>query len=238
MIVEEFTGLGSWHREMNKGNEDVISHRQNSQFAVISLADGVSSCKGAKQGAEIASEAITNLLLKKSEFFFEYCSSQVANFVTSHILCELKQHAIENCTEVNDYSSTIASVLIDRKNKKMIGINLGDGLIVAVKHKQCITICSPSNSINGAYVTTTRNAAGLASVQFLDITFCDSIMICSDGAWKLMYRKNRLKPEIESMIIGNQYEKLKEYLQKQDSFDDYSFVSVNFTDKEGMKTAC
>ena len=69
-MIKEFSNMGNCHVEINDKNQDAIYYGSNRNFTVILLADGVSACREAKCGAEIASRAITNLLLKKGDYFY------------------------------------------------------------------------------------------------------------------------------------------------------------------------
>ena len=107
--------MGANHGDGAGENQDALCHAQNKEFCVISLADGVSTCREAKCGAEIASSAITNLLLKKGDYFLEFGNEQIAELALSHILYELKERAENDSQNLEDYSSTVASVLVDKK---------------------------------------------------------------------------------------------------------------------------
>lgn len=237
MTVNEFSSMGTYHCNSNGENQDALCHGRNGDFSVISLADGVSACKEARCGAEIASKAITNLLLKKGEYFFEFEEKQIAEFALSHILYELKQQAAKENREVQEYSSTAASVLFDKKHGRMLCFNLGDSMIMAAGKGRCTVLAIPSDSSSGCCVITTRNAASMISVKALDAGSIESVMICSDGAWKQMFFKNRLKQEIAALLVDGGFQELKEYLTKQECFDDCSFIAMDLPRKNRRKSA-
>ena len=226
-MIEKFSEIGAYHIDTDKENQDAICHGQNKNFFVITLADGVSSCKEAKGGAEIASKAMPNLLLKKGGHFLEFEDGQIAEFALSHVLFELKKCAEKESIEVEELSSMIASVLVDRKKRRMLCFNLGDSIIMAVEKGKCRVLSMPTDSSSGCCVTTTRNAPAMASVKLLDTASVESIVICSDGAWKQMFDKNKLKPEVYSILANNEYDGLKSFLSTQNCFDDCSFVSLD-----------
>ena len=236
-MIIEFSGTGAFHRDTNGENQDALFHAQNKEYCVISLADGVSTCKRAKTGAEIASRAITNLFFKKGPYFLEAEKKQISEFAVSHILYELKQQAEIDFSSVEDYSSTITSVLVDKVNKRILCFNIGDGIIIASRKGQCRILAMPSDSSRGCCVTTTKNVASMASVDMYDTSSIESIVICSDGAWKKMFDKNRLKPEIEKVLVNSEFDSLKSFLTEQKCYDDYSFISFRMQQKNTRRTS-
>ncbi len=236
-MIKELSEIGVHHIEEGGENQDVLCHAQNRNFCIISLADGVSTCKEAKSGAEIASKAITNLLLKKGEYFLEFENEQIAEFALSHILFELKQCAENESKDIEEYSSTISSVLVDKKKKRMLCFNLGDSIIMAIGRGKCRVLAMPADSSSGCCATTTKRATTMVSVKLFDTSMVESIVICSDGAWKQMFNKNRLKPEVFNLLSNNEYDGLKDFLMKQNCFDDYSFISLDMRQKNRRKSA-
>lgn len=232
-MIKELSQMGSYHALTCGENQDALCHGKNRDFCVITLADGVSTCKQAKCGAAIASQSITNLFLKKGSYFLGFENDQIADFAISHIMSELKRHAEDTSCPVEEYSSTVASVLVDKRKNKILCLNLGDSVILAVDNRKCKVICMPADSSSGCCVTTTKRAANMATVKICDLGSMESIVICSDGAWREMFAKNRLKPEVAQMLISNEYDALRDYLNSQNCFDDYSFISLIYGRKIG-----
>lgn len=236
-VIKELSKIGMHHIDTDGENQDALCHAQNQNFCVISLADGASTCRKAKSGAEIASRAITNLLLKKGEYFLEFENERIAELALSHILFELKQCAENDSKNLEDYSSTIASVLVDKKKKRMMCFNLGDSIIMAAGKGKCRVIAMPADSSSGCCVTTTKSAAAMASVRHMDTSAVESVVICSDGAWRQMFDKNKLKPEAFNLLANNEYDELKGFLVERNCFDDYSFISLDLRQRNRRKSA-
>ncbi len=232
-MIKELSRMGRHHALTDGENQDAVCHADNKDFCVISLADGVSTCKDAKCGALIASQAITNLFSKKGAHFLEYESERIADFALSHILTELKWQAAGTSQPVEDYSSTVACVLVDKRKKRMLCFNLGNSLIMAVGSGKCRVLSMPADTSSGCCVTTTKRAGDAACVKLCGIGSIESVVICSDGAWREMFSKNRLKPEVERMLSNNEYDALSEFLISQNCFDDYSFISLDIRQKTG-----
>ena len=230
--IHVFSQMGKNHARTNNENQDALCHGETSGLCVITLADGVSDCAEAKRGAVAASETITKLFLKEGPFFLKCDKEQVTELVISHILWELEKLAKDSSRSINDFSSTVVSVLVDKKRKRMLCFNLGDGIILASEKGKCKVLSQPADSSIGCLVTTTRKAAELVSLRLCDTEEIDSVVICSDGAWREMYMKNRLKPKVAQLLVNNEYDALKDYLINQNCFDDHSFISLDIRRKK------
>ena len=237
IVIHQLSKTGTYHLDAHEENQDALCYGCNRSFSVISLADGVSTCKEAKRGAEIASRAITDLLLQKGDHLFGFENQQIADFALSHVLYELKQKASEDRENLAEYSSTIASVFWDKRHGKLLCFNLGDSLIMATGKSGCRVLAMPSDSSSGCCVTTTKNALLMATVRVIDTSQIESVIICSDGAWKPMFTKNKLRPEVAALLIRQEFEELKAFLNKQDCFDDYSFISMDIQRECRRKSA-
>ncbi len=236
-MIRKLSRTGLHHSSIGCENQDAIFHGQNNRFCVVTLADGVSTCKDAKIGAQIAGESITDLFLKKGEHFFNFEEKKIAEFAVSHVNYKLNQLAIGNSENIEEYSSTIASVVVDKRNGKMLCLSLGDSIIMATGGGKCHVLTAPADTSYGCCVTTTKDAANMTFVKVLDTTQYESVLICSDGAWKHMFDKNKLKRDVSEMLANNQYNDFANFLNKQKCFDDYSFISLDVRKKVGRKTA-
>ncbi len=219
--------MGTCHASRNGENQDALCCGKNRNFCVISLADGVSACRDAKRGAAIASQAITDLFLNKGDHFLEFEDGQIAELALSHVLFELRRLAVDASHPIEELSSTIASVLIDRKKRRMLCFNLGDGIIMGTGNGKCRVLSMPADSSSGCCVTTTKGAERAARVKRFDIGSLETVVICSDGAWGEMFSGNRLRPEVLQMLSRGEYDPLKDFLAGRDCRDDHSFISLD-----------
>lgn len=223
----ELSKTGDFHKQNNIGNQDCLVSGTDKRFSVISLADGVSTCSMSADGAVTAAEAVTELFVEKGDFFLEFDKEKTADRVISHILFRLKKQAQEKGIDVREYSSTIASILYDKWTGKLLVLNLGDSLILASGNGKCSVLSHPSDSTEGCYVTTTKNAAKTMDVELLSRAGYDSVLICSDGAWRIMFEKNKMKHSVKNMIEEQNYVKLKRFMEMQDNADDCSFIVMD-----------
>ncbi len=236
-MIHKMSLMGAYHAGTNGDNQDAICHRETADYSVISLADGVSSCSRAKSGAVIASSAATNLFLKKGDHFLEFSEKQIADFLLSHILFELKRQAEKDKTELEAYSSTVSSVLVDKKNHRMLCVNLGDSIILGIGNGRCRVLAAPSDSSSGCCTTTTTAAARMLTVRIMDSDPFDSVIICSDGAWRPMFTQNKLRNDISDWLKDQDYDSLRSYLLRQERYDDCTFISLALRDAKGRRSA-
>ncbi len=223
-----FTVAGRHHNFDDHHNQDAIRYKQNRDYDVMVLADGVSSCCRAKEGAEITSNIIANFLLEHGGCFFSMTRQEVVDCILSQIRLALEHAARREGLAAEDYSSTLACILFDRRNERMLYCSIGDSLILAAKDDRCAVIAMPADSRDGCCVTTSAAAESMAAIGVVKTTELRSVMICSDGAWQLMYDRNRLQQPIRSLLLNQDYEQLKTVLMERERFDDCSFISMNF----------
>lgn len=236
-MINEYSRTGMLHLASNEENQDAIRFGQTNDYAIISLADGVSSCKEAKCGAEIASQVVTDLLLKNGALFFELDEKQIAEFVLEHVLYELKEKSREENIDENEYSSTLSSVLVDKKRDRILCFNLGDSLIMSIGNGKSRILSMPSDTFDGCCVTTTKNAASVVDVKKMKNHQGNTVIILSDGAWQSLFMGNKLKAELKEMLDVSDIAGLKAYLDSQECPDDNSFVCLNTKPKYGRKSA-
>lgn len=226
-MISKFSKKGSYHKENNVENQDVICSGENERFAVITLADGVSTCKKARKGAEIVSKVVTDLFLSNGQYFMKFSKRQTANMVIEHILNQLRKMSESEKTPIEEYSSTIACVLLDKKKKKILTFSLGDSIILSANSKECDILEMPMYDPLGCSVTTSDNAKQVVNTKVIDVADTKSVIICSDGMWDKMFYRSRIKDEVKMILTNGMYDELKMYIDSQDCFDDSSFIAMN-----------
>ncbi len=232
-----FSKPGAYHLSRGEENQDIICHDSNDRFTVITLADGVSTCQKARAGAEIAGRAITRLFLDNGAFFMQMQEDALVKHALKCVRYQLQAQAQADGVPVEEYASTLSSVLIDRGSKMLRCFHLGDGLILGLEHGSCRLLAAPSDSTGGCYVTTTEGVAGKVVTRQMPWEALQEIMLLSDGAWRLMYDKTRMLPEVERLLHSADYAGLQEYLSQSDSSDDCSFICLRLDRKKGRKSA-
>ena len=232
-----FSKTGTHHLEHREENQDAVSFKEDGRYAVITLADGVSSCPNSREGAEIAAREMTRLLFLKAPHFLSFPEETIAELSLAHIRWELKKKAEELNIEIDELSSTLCSALYDKKTKRLLLVNLGDGLIITVGKNGCSLPVMPYDSRNGCVATTTPKAEKHMTVRKMAGDQLKSVYICSDGAWRSLFSRNTMKQEVREILQSNHKDRLGNYLDQNEHFDDCTFVSMDLKRKYERKPA-
>ena len=225
-MTVEWSKTGRKHRQEHKENEDVILHGSTRRFEMIALADGVSSCEKAREGAQAACEEIRNLFLCKGDFFLNCEKKKRAELVVEHIVYKLKQKAQESKVSVEEYASTLAAVLLEKKTKRLLYFTIGDSMLLAVRPESSRVLAGFAENSFGCPVTTTKGIAGLVQSEVIDASALQSVLLCSDGAWQLMADEGKICPICSRMLQMLEFGQLGNYLEKQNGMDDCSFITM------------
>lgn len=231
-MITTLSETGSYHKSKNLPNQDVVYSAENERFCFSALADGVTSCPKGDVGARLACRSIADMLLESGEYYFGFSGEKTALYVIGQILENLDLEAKEEGRSINDYSSTLMFVLYDKIKKKFLYFSIGDGIILGGKKDGCKVICQPGFGDAGSFATTTKGVENIAFVGIGDAYEYDSLLMCSDGAWRKMYLRDRMKNEPKLMIQMGNYTGLSEFLRSKDDYDDYSYVSLCFEDSQ------
>lgn len=232
---DSFTKTGRYHLSNEINNQDAFSTGSNDRFDVVVLADGVSSCKKSGEGAEITVEAVKKIFLENGDIIIKSDVKESSAAVLSVLYNELEKKAKKDNEEVEEYASTLAAVLIDRKTKNTFAMNLGDSMIMGVKGVDIGIVGMPCDSSKGIPTTITN----------LSNHFTDSIMInskdgdykydtyilCSDGAWREMFHKGKLRNDVKEMILKRDFNRLRNFLKDKNTLDDCTFIALD-TERE------
>lgn len=226
-LIYSLSCKGSDHMVKNTENQDIVYSKTNGDYTVISLADGAGSCAEAKTGAAVACEAISSLLAEKGDWFFRFDYKKISELVMEHVLYELRKTAEEHNKAAEDYSSTVSSVVYDRRRNRILCFNLGDGMIIGTKNGGCKILSMPFENDDSCCVTTTKNAVDAASVRIMTADDVDSVIVCSDGAWKQFFSRCRMTRQIKNVLIRQDYDALEGLLRGKSCADDYSFIAMD-----------
>ena len=225
-MIYKYTKIGAFHKERGAENEDAVRSASGSRYTVIALADGVSSCARAKEGAAAAADAVTSLYAENGAVFFGSDTQSLKRITMSHAVYHVKEKAKQIGCDVADCSSTLSSAVYDRKKNKILYFNVGDAVILGVKKDSLRVLAQPyASDADGTCVLTTEGAQAAADGKVIDADGYNAIMICSDGAWKKMYRFGYPKAEVRSFLVKNDFKKLNSYLAQQENEDDCSYIA-------------
>lgn len=229
-----FTQAGTNHGSDERNNQDATASGSNERFEVIVLADGVSSCKKGGEGARITVETIKNYFLEMGESLMDMQDEERGEAISSAIRKKLNEQAVQDGINMDEYASTLAAILIDKKQKRVMHASVGDSLTLAVKDGSVYIVSMPADSRQGIPTTVIPDSryfkTGVIEPRDGELV-AESFLACSDGAWKELYRRNRLRSEVKEMILSRDYTGLSEYLKSRDTFDDCTFITLD-TERE------
>lgn len=220
--------MGSVAKLAGLENQDYADYIENDDFVVLALADGVSSELKSKIGARLAVDSILELFAEKGEFFFEFDNKTAIHIILEHILFKLTKEAYSNGRSINDYSSTLAAVMVNKKNKIGLLFNLGDSTILGFRDNKGYVLSKPFNTVYGTCVTTTRNAKSAVSLTIMDLEGFTSVMLLSDGLWKNMLKGGCIVLGDEEMVTGTNFGNLYDYIKYNDFNDDATVITLSF----------
>jgi hypothetical protein len=226
-MVDYYSEAGEHHNYDINNNQDVIVHKCNGKYTVISLADGISECKKARSGADTACSSSSEFLLKYADDLFFMNETEIANRIISNLQCKLMKLSEKESVPFEEYSSTLSCVLIENRTGRMYFFSVGDGLILGCENEKIKVLAMPSDSRNGCFATTTYKAADYSKSGFDNVKDLNSVLICSDGAWRIMYDRNRMKKEFKNVMLDQNNSDLKKMLYNSKRYDDCSFISLN-----------
>lgn len=223
--------IGSYHKNNNEVNQDVIITDENKDIMIATLCDGVSTCRYAREGAEIAGSSVSSFMMGKYHKLLKYDNRTIAEKMVNHICYDLRKEANAKNRNFEDYSSTISSVLYDRENRKLLCLNVGDAIIGGLAEKGIEIIGKPQSGYNGCYVSTTKEVEKVADVSVLDAEKYKSVFICTDGMWKAFYNGKKISGDTEEKIETKAYDELVNYIRLKPNSDDRSIVIMELKEK-------
>lgn len=221
-----YSKRGFYHSNNGEISGDVVCGMDDGQTAILTLADGVSSCVHGAEGAKIAS-LISMEYIREQYDRLHFLPKGWERIMVRRIQERLKSISGDEGNLYEEYSSTLMAIAIDKKRGIIEYCNIGDGLIMSISEKKCPIICMPQGGENGCPVITTIGIEKSIDAGSLRVDSIDSILICSDGTWNMMYTQNIIKPEIKEKLINKNFDGFKEYIKDNDSFDDCSFAIAN-----------
>lgn len=229
MKLYHYTRAGLYHEERGEENQDAVCWNRENGIAVLSLADGVSSCRRGGEGARIAAAVVRDELMKNREAYLQNTAVKRSGSLLSAVIRELENVSREEGILPEEYSSTMSGVLVDENIGKMYYCHLGDSMIMMIKNHTVQLIGRPDTSTDGTVCTTTQDAYEAFSEGIVSLDSVTSIMLCSDGIWREMYKRGHLIPGFRSILVADDIPKLIEYFETHEVIDDIGLIAVKRT---------
>lgn len=218
-----YTKRGEYHKQRGECSGDVVRGVDNGEFAVLTLADGVSTCRYGADGASLVSACAMDYVY--NQFFLNGSLPKGWPVYMLNLLKKRLYEVVNNDkSSYKEYSTTLMVIVIDRSNGIMYYCNIGDSILIAINDDKCPIICMPQGDKNGCPVITTDGLENNIMSGDMNLADVNNIMMCSDGMWRMMYNRNTLKPEIKNFLLSGNYSRIVEYANFSDNIDDCSFA--------------
>ena len=207
----------------------MILCRENNEARIIVVADGISSCKNALQGAQLACKVAANALLGETQFLFSLAPAVIASLILENIKRELRTLSLVTSQSEQSYSSTLSFVCFNKHSEQVMLFVLGNSFIYALSQNGISPVCLPDEA--GAKLTpctTTKGAEQCTKVEIL-AKGSPAYLIASDGAWRCFYQRGIWDPSFLTAVKKNC---LQQFLKNNCCEDDCSIVIMNTKENE------
>lgn len=217
---------GAYHENRGMSCEDAYLIAEDSACSLIALADGVSACAFGKCGAEKALEALLDFVQREGEAVFSHGSPKLAYLLLEHVLYYLELEAVAKQADLREFSSTLAFACIDKKTGRTVIGNLGDGSAIAVLQDTFKPISGPGRPAHHLFVTTSKFAARAMSIQHLELSPGDSLLLGTDGFVHAALSMGSGGTGIFEMLRDFDFRELDSFLDTFPEADDCTCVAV------------
>lgn len=191
----------------------------------ISLSDGAGSFKNSQIGAEIVTNKICVLVLKKFKNIYNSKNKvKVRKFLINKILKELRKESKIRNLNIKEFSATMLFVCV-YKNKFIAG-HIGDGVIGYLENNEVKTLSHPDNGEfkNETTFITSNNAYRKLRIFLGKIDSINGFVLISDGTAESLYSSK------EKKLSGNALPKIFKW------FEQYSLNQINIALNNNMET--
>ena len=229
------TNTGKRHRRIGEACQDAACVDRGGRFIAAAVADGVSSCREAKKGAEIVSAAAVEVLLHHAERLFQNDTETVRGTVMKYVRYRLKMEAEANQAAVEDYGCTLVCVLIDLNQKRMLYLSTGDSGIITLGES---TVWTENREIyamdpNKPIVTVaTDEDFSATNCRVVDLWCVQQVILCSDGFWRPLAAEKGLTETAEKLLLQKDDQATAAFFEKTDPEDDYTWVTIDLSRAE------
>lgn len=193
---------------------------------IYSLADGITAGKYSAVGARRVQETLGDFLANVPEDVLLNSEKVKKNgiLLLKNALCRLAE---EEKTQINEFSSTLMMLVIQKKTGIVRWIHIGDGMIFKVDQGKPEIVSRPRNGITSryTYVTTSMNMERHFRTGIIEKP--KNLGMMTDGAAKLFY-KNREFTEEGKKILSQGINHTARILEKRSEEDDQSIFWIQY----------
>ncbi|MBQ9082960.1 MAG: protein phosphatase 2C domain-containing protein [Clostridia bacterium] len=226
MECHYYQKTGAYHAANNAPCEDAVLAVEDSEYALIALADGVTACRHGKAGAQKAVEALWDYIQLERDHIFTYSPQKTSWLLLEHVLYYLELESWKENSDVAEFSSTLAFACIEKKTGRAITGNLGDGIVCGFLNGAYSAPTGPARPTNRPFLTTTQYAYKAMTLQYPELFLEDCIILGSDGfmhAVRALKDNNRLLCKTAEQF---DFSELDQCLAQYPEPDDCSYIAI------------
>lgn len=221
----EYTKAGQFHIQSERSCQDRILYRDGDRFAAAAVSDGATGCSFSEIGAEAVCCAAVNYFNDGEVFSDHYSEEKVAYLLNEYILYVLEKTAENNGQSASDYACTLAAVCIDKRQKRAVAVNLGDGAVLRVKNRAVGAWLGPHRINDQPCLFPDRESGRHIRVKYFDLSDQDTLLLCTDG---FLYEYGIPDhEELREAVKSLDFLHVNDLLDKIDHEDDLSYVAIS-----------
>lgn len=219
MILHTFQKTGRIHQQNGLPSQDAVLFRDFGHWAAAAVADGVSSCRCAQIGAEIACFAAVDFLNREQERIRTFSSAQLCYLLKEHVLYHLEKESGKTGNPLEAYSSTLTVLFWDKEQNLVYLFQLGDGAILSRQGESWRVCLFPQTFSGRPCTTTTAYAEQLTQLKKCTFSEGDAVLLCTDGVWN-------------TGNLPNCPQEIDAYITHADPIDDASYLYIEYERRE------
>lgn len=209
--------------------KDVVYFRENGEYAIYALADGLNSKDKSHIGARMIQRSAADLFEDFDEMFFEESLAMIKG-VMIEIIRDVLYNLSKEKGSREEYASTMMIVFVSLKHNAYRWLHIGDGIIATEDVNGKMEVVSrPHNGITKQHTFTTDSEPldrylHMDSGSLEDIA---KIMLLTDGAIDMFYREGDLTVNGKE-FLGKGADVFCKILEPLHVKDDHSMLEVSF----------
>lgn len=229
MNYHDYQKTGAYHLAAGIPCQDAVLAMEDSEYAMIALADGVSACQFGKTGAETAVKALWDYIQLERENVFLYAPQKLSYLLLEHVLYYLELASVSETADIKEFSSTLAFACMEKKTGRTVAGNLGDGGILGAVQSQFERLSVPKGQRDQPFVTTSKFANKAMMIRYDALSLGDCILLGSDGFLHALRAIANRGIQISEVLENFAFSELDRYLEEYPEPDDCTYAAMQYS---------
>ena len=233
--IASYCEKGILHEKENKNCEDHAYSEYRNKIALAAVSDGAGSYKYSKEGAEITTAAVSEVIFSGFDDLYDLDDNEAAKYILCIVYDKLSAYSCENNIDILELSATLMCMAFHDDGRYMY-IHVGDGAIAAMDNYGDMFVLSAYRH------TVSANITSFVTETDPEFDFgkgCDDLRACmlmTDGAEHFLVAEEELSPrarilfEISHFIskdaLEAEFKALISYLKRKGANDDCSLALI------------